>query len=112
MAEGDLIVLHPQGVAPLRLQPAGLYLRLPRLAERTSRERHSNGISHVEGDPMSAAQMPQAIESLHLDETVWQAWLEKNRKTEQLYFAKRLRFGLLVSPLLAAALLFWLFKIA
>jgi hypothetical protein len=61
---------------------------------------------------MSAAQMPQAIESLQLDEHVWQAWLEKNRKAEQLYFAKRLKFGLLVSPLLLAALLFWLARSA
>ena len=61
---------------------------------------------------MSAAQMPQAIVSLQLDEHVWQAWLEKNRKAEQLHFAKRLRFGLLVSPLLVAALLFWLVKSA
>jgi hypothetical protein len=61
---------------------------------------------------MSAAQMPQAIESLQLDEHVWQAWLEKNRKTERVYFARQLRFGLLVSPLLVAALLFWLVKSA
>ena len=59
---------------------------------------------------MSTAQMPQAIESLQLDEDVWQAWLEKNRKAERLGFEKRLKFGLLVSPLLLAALLFWVVK--
>ena len=59
---------------------------------------------------MSAAQLPQAIESLQLDDRVWHAWLEKNRKAERLGFEKRLRFGFMVSPLLLAALLFWLFK--
>ena len=59
---------------------------------------------------MSAAQLPQAIESLQLDEQVWGAWLEKNRKAERLGFEKRLRFGLVVSPVLLAALLYWLFK--
>ena len=57
---------------------------------------------------MSAAQLPQAIESLQHDERVWRAWQEKNRKTEQLGFEKRVKFGLVVSPILLAALVFWL----
>ena len=61
---------------------------------------------------MSTAQMPQAIESLQLDEHAWQAWVEKNRKAEILGFEKRLRFGFVVSPVLIVALLYWLVKTA
>ena len=59
---------------------------------------------------MSTAQLPQAIESLRHDEQVWRAWQEKNRKAERLGFEKRVKFGLVVSPVLLAALLYWLFK--
>lgn len=59
---------------------------------------------------MSTAQMPQAIESLQHDEQVWRAWQEKNRKAERLGFEKRVKFGLAVSPIPLAALVYWLLK--
>jgi hypothetical protein len=109
MAAGDFIVLRSQRVAAFRLQPAGLHLRLSRCVESRCTNDAVNPVV-VEGDCMSAAQLPQAIESLPLSEHAWQAWLEKNRKAEQLGFEKRMKIGLMISPLLLAALLFWLFK--
>ena len=59
---------------------------------------------------MSFAQMPQAIESLQLDEHVWQSWLTKNRNAERLGFEKRVKLALVVLPVVVALLIYWLFK--
>ena len=44
-----------------------------------------------------------------LDRKVWQNWLAKNRKQEELLFARRIKFAAIVSPFaLAAILIFFL----
>jgi hypothetical protein len=45
-----------------------------------------------------------------LDEKVWQAWLAKNRRREEFYFARRLKIAMFLSPVLLAAILFLLFS--
>lgn len=59
---------------------------------------------------MNAPLLPQLVESIPLDENVWQNWLEKNRQEEKAYLARRLRIGVLLSPILMAAVLMWLLK--
>jgi|1186.fasta_scaffold319622_2 hypothetical protein len=46
---------------------------------------------------------------LLLDEKVWHDWLEKGHSEEQLYFARRLKVSMFISPLLLVGLLFWFF---
>ena len=59
---------------------------------------------------MDVPQLSQSVEPPVLDEKVWQAWLAKNRRNERLHFVKRLKVMLFLSPLVLAALLFWLLK--
>jgi hypothetical protein len=44
-----------------------------------------------------------------LDRKVWQAWVVNNRRQEEVYFARRLRVTMFLSPLVLAIVLFWLF---
>jgi hypothetical protein len=45
-----------------------------------------------------------------LDEKVWQAWVEKGRRKEIRFAARRLKFTLCLSPLLVIAALIWLVR--
>lgn len=42
-----------------------------------------------------------------LDEKVWQNWLAKNRKQEELFFARRVKLAMIVSPFALAAIVYF-----
>lgn len=58
---------------------------------------------------MSIASIPRTNEALQPDEAAWQAWLAKNRRNEEVHFARRLKVGALLSPFALAAIVYWLF---
>jgi hypothetical protein len=59
---------------------------------------------------MNAPLLPLLVESIPLDEKVWQSWLDKNRQEEKAFLARRLRITVILSPILMAAVLMWLLK--
>jgi hypothetical protein len=52
------------------------------------------------------AAVPPRIESPQLDERLWQAWLEKNRKRDKVKFARRVKVIAVLVVLVALAALF------
>lgn len=59
---------------------------------------------------MDVPQLSRPLDPPVLDDKVWQAWLAKNRRNEHLHFVKRLKIMFFLSPLLLAALLFWVLR--
>jgi hypothetical protein len=84
-------------------------LQLPPVAECPDQRRRKKWAARKEFR-MSAPQLPQALELLPLEEAVWQAWQNANRKEEAAYVAKQLKFGVVLAPLAIVAVLFWLFR--